>query len=99
MKQRLAWTGIAHLDRIACLDDRSGAEIIVDHRLDCSGTNVGWNVACLQFAKHLGMKTPSDTSIAIFTRCSWLRCMGLRVWKAATLDQRRSRNMARDSAG
>src|SRR4029453_16333887 len=53
VKQRLAWTGIAHLDRIARLDDRSRAEIIVDHRLDCSGTNIGWNVACFQFPEHL----------------------------------------------
>src|SRR5262249_20680466 len=46
MKQRLAWTGVAHLDRIARLDYRSRAEIIVDHRLDCSGPNIRWNVTC-----------------------------------------------------
>src|SRR5258708_27153276 len=53
MKQRLAWTGIAHLDRIARLDYRSRAEIIVDHRLDCAGTNIGWGVAWFQFPTHL----------------------------------------------
>ena len=53
MKQRLARTRIAHLDRIARLNDRSGAEIIVDHRLDRSGANLGWNVAGLQLPKHL----------------------------------------------
>ena len=53
MKQRLARARIAHLDRIARLNDRSRAEIIVDHRLDCSGANIGWNVACFQFPKHL----------------------------------------------
>ena len=53
MKQRLARTRIAHLDGIACLNDCSGAEIIVDHRLDRSGANVGWNVPRFQLPEHL----------------------------------------------
>ena len=53
MKQRLARTGIAHLDRIAGLNDRSGAKIIVDHRLDGPGANLGRYVAGLQFPEHL----------------------------------------------
>src|ERR1700686_2037140 len=53
MKQRLARTGIAHFDGITRLNDRSRAEIIIDHRLDCAGTNIGGDIACFQFSKHL----------------------------------------------
>src|SRR5262245_13322852 len=53
MKQRLARTCIAHLDGIACLNYCSGAEIIVDHRLDRPTANLGRNVARLQLPKHL----------------------------------------------
>src|SRR5262249_10954760 len=52
MQQRLARTGIAHLDRIAGLNDRSGTEIIVDHRLDRAGTDLGGNIAGFEFAEH-----------------------------------------------
>src|SRR5262249_17292722 len=45
VKERLARTGIAHFDRVAGLDDRSRAKIIVDHRLDCPGANFGRYVA------------------------------------------------------
>src|SRR5262249_25572817 len=44
MKQRLAGARIAHLDRIACLYDRSAPEIVLDHRTNCPGANIGWNV-------------------------------------------------------
>src|SRR5262249_35031746 len=53
MQQRLTRTGIAHLDWIACLNDRFGAEIIVDHRLDRASADFGWNIACFQFPEHL----------------------------------------------
>src|SRR5437899_3070164 len=43
--------------------------------------------------------TPSQTSIASLTRYSCERCIGLRVWKAATRDQPRRWNSARVSAG
>src|SRR5690242_19500686 len=45
MKQRLARTGVAHLNRIARLNDGAASEVIVDHRLNCAGTNVGRNIA------------------------------------------------------
>src|SRR6516165_1590886 len=53
MQQRLARACIAHLDWIARLNYRSGAEIIVDHRLDRASAHIGWNVACLQFSEYL----------------------------------------------
>src|SRR3546814_15688497 len=53
MKQRLARTRVAHLDRIACLDNRAGAEIVVDHRLDGLGADLDRNIACLQLPEHL----------------------------------------------
>src|SRR5262245_47169684 len=53
MKQRFARARIAHFDRIARLNDRLGAEIIVDHRLDRSGANLGWNVAGFQLPEYL----------------------------------------------
>src|SRR2546425_901665 len=43
--------------------------------------------------------TPSQTSIASLTRYSCERCIGLRVWKAATRDQPSRWNSARVSAG
>src|SRR5438105_1500316 len=43
--------------------------------------------------------TPSQISIATFARYSCERCMGLRVWKAATRDQPRRSNCARVSGG
>src|SRR5262249_35600483 len=53
MKQCLTRAGIAHLDRIACLNDSSRTEIIVDHRLDRSRANLGRNVARFQLPQHL----------------------------------------------
>src|SRR5262245_44834987 len=53
MKHGLARARIAHLDRIARLNDRSWPEIIVNHRLDGPGANIGRNVASFQFPKHL----------------------------------------------
>src|SRR6516164_2625291 len=53
MQQRLARTCITHFDRIARLDDGSGTEIVIDHRLDRSDANVSRNVASLQLAEHL----------------------------------------------
>ncbi len=43
--------------------------------------------------------TPSMVSMAILARYSWERCIGLRVWKAAILDQPSCSNLARVSAG
>ena len=43
--------------------------------------------------------TPSQTSIATLARYSCERCIGLRVWNAATRDQPRRSNSARVSAG
>ena len=43
--------------------------------------------------------TPSQVSIATLARYSCERCIGLRVWKAATRDQPRRSNSARVSAG
>ena len=51
VQERLARAGITHLDRIARLDDRAGAEIIVDHRLDRARSDIGRNVARFQFAR------------------------------------------------
>ncbi len=45
------------------------------------------------------MSTPSHTSIAIFARYSCDRCIGLRVWNAATLDQPSAVKSARVCAG
>src|SRR6186997_2664815 len=42
--------------------------------------------------------TPSHTSIATLARYSWERCIGLRVWNAATRDQPSRSNCARVSA-
>ena len=53
MQQRLARTGIAHLDGIARLNHRSRPEIIVDHRLDRARSHLGRDVAFLQLAEHL----------------------------------------------
>ena len=53
MKQCLARTGVAHLNRIARLNDGAASEIIVDHRLNCSGTDIGRNIAGFQFPKDL----------------------------------------------
>src|SRR5262245_32158062 len=53
VKQRLARTRIAHLDRIARLHDRPAAEIILDHCANRPGADIGRNVAWLQFSEHL----------------------------------------------
>ena len=45
------------------------------------------------------ISTPSHTSIATFARYSCERCIGLRVWKAATRDQPSDVKSARVSAG
>src|SRR5262249_21986957 len=58
MKERLARTRIAHFDRIAGLNDRSGSKIIVDHRLDCPGADLGRYVARFQFSEHLMNENP-----------------------------------------
>src|SRR5579863_7834799 len=46
VKQCLARTCVTHLERVARLNDRSRAEIIVDHRPDRARANIGRNVAC-----------------------------------------------------
>src|SRR6185437_12048413 len=58
MKERLARSGIAHLDRIAGLNNRSRSEIIVDHRLDRTGANLGRNVAGFKLPEHLMNENP-----------------------------------------
>ncbi len=41
------------------------------------------------------MSRPSQTSIATLARYSWARCIGLRVWNAATVDHPRDSKSAR----
>ena len=43
--------------------------------------------------------SPSTCSSATLVRYSWARCTGLRVWNPTTVDQPRSANAARVSAG
>ncbi len=39
------------------------AGIVVDHRRDGSGSNLGWNVACFQFPKHLDLAVREGLSL------------------------------------
>src|SRR4029078_5666047 len=69
MKQRLAPTCVAHLNRIARLNDGAASEIIVDHRLNCSGTDVGRNIAGFQFPKDLMNENSVGQSHPDFCEC------------------------------
>jgi hypothetical protein len=59
-----------------------------------AGMSPGFNAPSSEWTS-----TPSHTSTAILTRYSCERCIGLRVWKAAILDQPSASNRARVSAG
>ncbi len=53
VQQRLTRTRVTHLDRIACLHDRSRHEIVTHERIDGGNAHVGWDVARLERAEHL----------------------------------------------
>ena len=100
MQQRLARAGVAHVERVAGLDDGLPA------RSSCSASS-----AIARVRTSAGMSpglsapssectsTPSQTSIATLARYSCERCIGLRVWNAAIRDQPSDVNSARVSAG
>ncbi|MNC96690.1 hypothetical protein D3C83_141310 [compost metagenome] len=51
VQQRLARAGVAHVERIACLQHGAGAEIALDQQRDRLGAHVGGDVTGLQVAE------------------------------------------------
>jgi hypothetical protein len=95
VQQRLARPRVAHVEGVARLDHRAAHEVLVDQRGDRARAHVGRNVAGLEVAEQRMDEHAVAVSIATFARYSCERCIGLRVWNAATRDQPSRSNSAR----